>query len=86
MTNPVYLCQGGCGNFAQSPADFQERGMVTPRLYCATCVVLVDEYLQKRDDLHTRVANEWADGLSALYERYAVPSEIRPQGMRLPDG
>jgi hypothetical protein len=62
----VFVCQGGCGTFEPDAAKMQARGIVNEKLYCEKCIVQVDDYLSARDNLHTRLAVEWADGLAGL--------------------
>ena len=76
----VYICQGGCGIYKESSADLNERGLINERLYCDRCVIHVDAYLKARDDLHTKIAMEWSDGMVELAGRFS--SLIK----RLPDG
>ena len=62
----VYICQGGCGAFEPDREKMHVRGIVNEKLYCEQCVILVDAYLKERDDLHTRLSEEWSAGLAAL--------------------
>ena len=80
MPASVYVCQGGCGTFEENRAEMSARGLVDEKLYCKDCVVVIDVYLKDRDDLHTRLAEGWANGLAALAEQYGV------DGRKLPDG
>jgi len=80
MSAAVYVCQGGCGTFEADISKLYQRGIVNERLYCEECVLEIDKYLQARDELHTKIAVEWSEGLAALVEEYAT------EGRRLPDG
>lgn len=80
MPASVYVCQGGCGAFEPDLKKMHARGMVNEKLYCAACVVVIDEYLRKRDELHTRLAREWS------HEMAALASEYGSDEVRLPDG
>ena len=80
MPASVFVCQGGCGTFEPDRSKMHARGLVNERLYCADCAIVIDEYLEKRDELHTRVAREWSEGLAALAQEYGSDE------VRLPDG
>ncbi len=56
------MCDG-----CQKPSTTTERrGLVKQCDYCEECVGAVDSYFVARDDLHTRVAQEWEGGLAAI--------------------
>ena len=80
MPASAYICQGGCGKLEPEMDKMHARGQVNEKLYCDTCVVVIDEYLRKRDELHTRLAREWSHGLAVL------ASEYGSEEVRLPDG
>jgi hypothetical protein len=80
MPAAVYVCQGGCGTFEEDASKLHPRGVVNQRHYCEQCVKEIDKYLQARDELHTRLAVEWSEGLMKLTSEYAA------KGRRLPDG
>jgi len=81
MPASVYVCQGGCGTFEPDHAKMHARGFVNEKLYCATCVILVDKYLELRDELHTELARRWSEDLAVLQSDYVK------QGVKvLPDG
>lgn len=79
MPASVYVCQGGCGTFEEKRGEMRERGFVNPKLYCVRCVETIDEFLEERDTLHTRLSEEWSVGLSDLVNKYQVDNR------RLPD-
>ena len=78
MPEAVFLCAGGCGGFYTTLAELHERGIVFPRHYCDGCVVRADTYLEARDELHTRLALEFQEGLSALTVRMGFPKGKLP--------
>ena len=76
----AYVCQG-CSGVTEDVTEMSPRGIVTEKLYCGKCIERVDEYLDERDALHTRLANEWAE------DRAALASNCESDGIRnLPDG
>lgn len=79
-TGMAYVCQG-CRGVEEDITEMSPRGIVTEKLYCPKCIERVDEYLDSRDALHTRLANEWAE------DRAALASDFESGGIRnLPDG
>ena len=70
MPAQVYVCQGGCGAFEPDRAKMHARGIVNEKLYCEKCVVRVDEYIVARDDMHTRLAQAWSEGLIMLVNKF----------------
>jgi hypothetical protein len=76
----AYVCQG-CRGVEEDITEMFPRGIVTEKLYCSKCIERVDEYLDARDALHTRLANEWAE------DRAALASNFNDAGIKsLPDG
>jgi len=59
----------GCLKEVENSA-LAERGLVTKRRYCEECQPVVDEFLRKRDALHTKLAEDWKQGLWVLSENY----------------
>lgn len=78
MPASVYICQGGCGAYEENLAEMNERGFVNPRLYCARCVETIDEFLEERDVIHTRLSQEWSLELSNLVNKYQVDNRKLP--------
>jgi hypothetical protein len=85
MASSVYVCQGGCGRLEEDLTKLESRGFVSPKLYCVACIPMIDQYLQERDDLHTKLGRDWANGLSELHRRYALVDDGHPSGVKLPD-
>jgi hypothetical protein len=56
------------------------RGIVNEKLYCEKCVLVADDYSKQRDELHTRLAKEWSDGLAALSTEFADTLKVLPDG------
>jgi len=79
MPASVYVCQGGCGTFEPDRENMHARGIVNEKLYCDVCIFFIDEYLKARDELHTNLAKDWADGLGELANEFAT------EGRKLPD-
>jgi hypothetical protein len=76
----AYVCQG-CRGVEEDLTEMSPRGYVTEKLYCSKCIERVDEYLDARDELHTRLAQDWAQ------ERAALAADFETGGIRsLPDG
>ena len=80
MPASVYICQGGCGAFEPDRAEMHARGIVNEKLYCEKCVVVADEYLAARDELHTRLADKWSNGLAELGADFAETLKVLPDG------
>ncbi len=76
----AYVCQG-CRGVEEDITEMSPRGIVTEKLYCPKCIERVDEYLDERDELHTHLAEQWAE------HRAALASAFESVGIRsLPDG
>lgn len=68
----------GCGCSAQ---EYKEIGFIKKGFYCPDCQPSVNDYLAKRDDMHTYLAKLWDSGVSKLIEAW---KSDHPGG-RLPD-
>lgn len=80
MPASVFVCQGGCGTFEPDASKMHPRGIVNEKLYCEVCIVVVDQYLRARDELHTMLAEEWAGSLAALAEDFTDRVKALPDG------
>ncbi len=80
MAEQAYICQGGCGAFEEDSSQMHSRGIVNPKLYCPACVHRADEYIDERDKLHTRLAQEWQEGLAGLASDYEGILKALPDG------
>lgn len=69
------ICDGCFEVITDNP---NERGLVVRRDYCDKCVEMVDEYLRLIDELHTKLAAQWAEGLSELRRDYLALVEVLP--------
>lgn len=69
----------GCG--ISETIRFTAYGITDSRDYCPDCVILVERFLDERDELHERLATEFRDAMQALLHAWSVD---RPKG-RLPD-
>jgi len=71
----------GCGQVQGEEETFFAYGVTETLEYCVECCGLVDSYLCERDELHTRLAEEFQDDVQALIHAWIAD---RPNG-KLPD-
>lgn len=64
----TYTCDG-CEK-AGEKTDLESRGIAQTKDYCANCVVIIDEFLAERDELHDAVQKHWNTGLKKLQKKY----------------
>jgi hypothetical protein len=61
----VYFTCDGCDQKLE-PATRQSFGHALKRDYCESCAGEVGDYMQRLDELHTRLSREWAEQVAAL--------------------
>ena len=57
-----FICDG-CEKPAGEGEQFDAVGFVIKRHYCPDCREVVDGFLTERDEVHTKAAKVWADGM-----------------------
>lgn len=74
------LCDG-CGAILPNGTAPTEYGFIRITIYCESCEPSVLRFVAARDDLHTRLAQEWTKSVDDLRESW---KQDHPNG-RLPD-
>jgi len=70
----------GCGARG-SETTFKRLGIIDPMDYCDDCAKVVEEHLQKRDELHEALVLRWETVVEELKQAVATSHP----GLRLPD-
>ena len=73
-----FICDG-CGEQADTMADFTAVGHVIPAIYCEKCLPRAKDYLKSVDELHDKVAKVFHGGLKKIQKAYAK------EDFKLPD-
>jgi len=74
----VFFACDGCGKHADT---MERRGIAILREYCENCLVEIDHYLARRDEIHDDVSAQWTRRMAALQKE---AREDRPD-LKLPD-
>ena len=70
----------GCDS-VQAGNEFEQRGYFSFVDYCPACCTIYDVFVKARDDLHTKLAGQWTEGLEKLTQKLIAEN---PK-MKLPD-
>jgi hypothetical protein len=66
----TFECDGGCGFTSSNSKDLHVVGFVVEKEYCSKCSVIVEMYLQERDELHTELTATWKRKKDRLKSRF----------------
>jgi hypothetical protein len=71
----ITVCDG-----CKKPLDGEKiaRGQVIVRQYCAACAEIADDFTRRRDELHTRLADEWTKGMVLLIGHFGTSIDALP--------
>jgi len=69
----VSVCDG-----CEKKVDLEEAGLVKKVQYCKKCKRDYDEYIRRRDELHTKLAERWVTALDLMDEVFLKTHKALP--------